>query len=94
LPSRAGSRKKLLRRHLAQRRTLYARAVNNGELRTALAVARDEAELLGLYPARQIKAEHSGLPVKVYLGVDPQELLAAPATADAAEAGNNGRCQK
>jgi hypothetical protein len=41
--------KKLLRRHLAQRRSLYARAVNKGDERTALAVLRDEAELLGLY---------------------------------------------
>jgi hypothetical protein len=50
------SRKKLLRRHLAQRRNLYARAVNAGDYRAALAAARDEAELLGLYPAR--RAEH------------------------------------
>jgi hypothetical protein len=43
------SRKKLLRRHQAQRRNLYARAVNKGDERTALAVLRDLAELQGLY---------------------------------------------
>ena len=43
------SRKKLLRRHLAQRRNLYAKAVSAGDYRAALAAARDEAELLGLY---------------------------------------------
>jgi hypothetical protein len=58
LASGERSRKKRLRRHLAQRRNLYARAVTTGELRTALAVLVDEAHLLGLYPAHQIK--HTG----------------------------------
>jgi hypothetical protein len=48
------SRKKLLRRHLAQRRNLYAKAVSAGDYRTALAVVRDEAELQGLYPPKKI----------------------------------------
>src|SRR5205807_2639399 len=43
-------RGKLVNRHHAQRRALYARAVNVGDLRTALAIVKDEAELLGLYP--------------------------------------------
>jgi hypothetical protein len=43
------SRRKLLRRHLAQRRNLFAKAVTTGDLRTALAVASDEAQLLRLY---------------------------------------------
>lgn len=43
------SRKKLLRRHLAQRRNLYAKAVPQGDIRAALACIADEAELLGLY---------------------------------------------
>jgi hypothetical protein len=45
-------RDKLLARHVAQRRALYARAVHAADYRTALAVARDEAELQGLYPSR------------------------------------------
>jgi hypothetical protein len=44
------SRKKLLRRHLGQRRNLYAKAVSAGDYRTALAAVQDEAKLLGLYP--------------------------------------------
>jgi hypothetical protein len=40
------SRKKLLRNHLAQRRNLYAKA--------ALAIKKDEAELLDLYPPKKI----------------------------------------
>jgi hypothetical protein len=44
------SRKKLVRRHLAQRRNLYAKALSAGDYRAALACVRDEAELLGLYP--------------------------------------------
>jgi hypothetical protein len=44
------SRKKLLRRHLAQRRNVLGKAMSAGDYRTALAALRDEAELLGLYP--------------------------------------------
>src|SRR5437763_1732927 len=42
------SRKRLLKRHLAQRRRLYARAVESGDWRSALAALRDEAELCDL----------------------------------------------
>jgi hypothetical protein len=42
-------RGKLLRLHLAQRRLLYAKALESGDWRAALAVKKDEAELLGLY---------------------------------------------
>jgi hypothetical protein len=48
------SRKKLLRRHLAQRRNLYAKAVSQGDIKAALAVLRDEAELLALYPPAEV----------------------------------------
>ena len=53
-------REKLLRRHMAQRQNLYARALQKGDDRTALAVLRDQAELQGLYPAAKVKAEHTG----------------------------------
>src|SRR4051812_17276131 len=52
-------RGKLLRRHALQRRALYARAVQDGDYRTALAVARDEAELHGLYPGRKVQLSGS-----------------------------------
>jgi hypothetical protein len=42
-------RKKLLRRHLAQRRNLYAKCVSAGDYRAALAAADSEVKLLGLY---------------------------------------------
>jgi hypothetical protein len=48
------SRKKLFRRHLAQRRNLYAKAVHAGDIRTASGILRDEAELEGLYPPKKI----------------------------------------
>ncbi len=54
------SRKKLLRRHQAQRRNLYAKAVSQGDIRTALQCARDEAELLGLYPSKGVKITGKG----------------------------------
>jgi hypothetical protein len=43
------SRKKIMRRHLARRRNLYAKAVSQGDMRTALAVLADEGKLLHLY---------------------------------------------
>jgi hypothetical protein len=49
------SRKKLLRRHRAQRQYLYGVAVTQGDVRAALACLRDEAELLGLYPAKKVE---------------------------------------
>ncbi len=42
-------RGQLLGRHVMQRRALYARSVKAGDMRTALQVVRDEANLLGLY---------------------------------------------
>jgi hypothetical protein len=44
-------RGKLLREHIAQRRHLYARAVQAGDLRTALAVLDSLAKLLALFPS-------------------------------------------
>ena len=47
------SSKKLVRRHLAQRRSLYAKAVSAGDFRVALAALDSEAELLGLFPPKK-----------------------------------------
>lgn len=44
----------LLGRHLLQRRSLYARCLKAEDFRTALQILHDEAELLGLYPAKKI----------------------------------------
>src|SRR5271166_6581890 len=44
----------LLSRHLMQRRGLYTRCLKANDLRTALAVLHDEAQLLGLYPVKKI----------------------------------------
>lgn len=46
---RESSRKKLLARHCAQRESLFARAVNAADLRTALAVVDSLAKLQGLF---------------------------------------------
>lgn len=43
------SRKRLMQRHLGIRRNLLAKAINQGDLRTALACAADEARLVRLY---------------------------------------------
>lgn len=47
--SSRAQRQKLLRRHLAQRRNLYAKAVSQGDIRAALACLDSEAKLKGLF---------------------------------------------
>jgi hypothetical protein len=62
------SRKRLMRRHLAQRRNLFAKAVNSGDVRAALACLADEAKLLNLYdppPAPGPKADPPAGPADV-----------------------------
>jgi hypothetical protein len=54
------NRERLLARHLMQRRALYARAMESGDWRTALAIATDEAALLGLYPTGKARIELTG----------------------------------
>ena len=49
------SREQALARHLLQRRALYARAMESGDWNTALAVAKDEARLMGLYDREEEK---------------------------------------
>ena len=46
-------RDKLFARHVAQRQALFGRAINAADYRTALAVAKDEGELQGLYPPKK-----------------------------------------
>jgi hypothetical protein len=77
------SRKRLFRRHLAQRRHLYAAAYQQGDIKTALSVLKDEAELRGLYPAKGIHVTGKGgapiiLEIKeeiVFLGSAPPATL-------------------
>jgi hypothetical protein len=45
------SRKRALRRHLARREALYAKAVGAGDVRAALAVLDSDAKLRNLFPA-------------------------------------------
>jgi hypothetical protein len=51
-------REEAIKRHIGMRQNLYARSIAKGDERTALACARDMAELLGLYPAK--RAEVTG----------------------------------
>jgi hypothetical protein len=54
-----GSRKRLLKRHLAQRKNLVAKSIAAGDLRTALAAMESEARLLGLFepPSKATKGD-------------------------------------
>ena len=47
--------------HLGKRRAVYAQAMKAGDLRTALAELKDEAELLGLYSGAVSEKEVAGL---------------------------------
>src|SRR5438105_990841 len=78
-------RSKAIRRHLAQRANLYAKAVNAGDVRTALAVLQDEAQLRGLYPERKttIRGKMGGAPLVLNIteeivGVRPETEALAP----------------
>jgi hypothetical protein len=59
--AREKDRAKLLALHEAQRRLLLNKALEVGDLRTALAVLRDSAQLQDLYPAARVKVETKGL---------------------------------
>jgi hypothetical protein len=48
-------RREVVARHLAQRQSLFARAVNAADYRTALAVLADEAKLRGLYDNEELR---------------------------------------
>jgi hypothetical protein len=52
----SGERRPIYQLHLAQRQALYARAIDTGDLRTALAILKDEAELRGLYENEALAA--------------------------------------
>ena len=54
------SRKRSVRRHLARRERMYGAAMNAGDVRTALAVLQDEAQLRGLYPPKTMKVKGAG----------------------------------
>jgi hypothetical protein len=54
------SRKKRLRLHVAKRQNLYAKAISQGDVRTALAAADSEAKLLGLFAATGVEVTGKG----------------------------------
>lgn len=63
-------RDRVFRLHLAQRQELYARAVNSGDLRAALAVVKDTDELLGYYPQGSTTPAGPAGPLAVKLTVE------------------------
>jgi hypothetical protein len=77
-------REKLLNRHLAQRRALFARCMAVADYSNARAVLKDEAELLNLYPAKRTEITgKDGGPVEHAI-LSPDERLAALAALHAA----------
>jgi hypothetical protein len=83
------NRDRLLDRHIAQRRALYARCMAVSDYASARAVLRDEAELLGLYPSKKTELTGSnGAPVQLHIveeivgrtpaALDVKEILVLP----------------
>lgn len=81
--------RQLLGRHLAQRRALYARAIKTSDVRTALNVLRDEANLEGLYPSLKnggtLKERFGSAPPPLSREERFHRLLAAERTGDKKE---------
>jgi hypothetical protein len=63
--STRASRKRSITWHLARREAMYAKAMNAGDVRTALAVADSEAKLRGLFPVEQHKLKVKGAPMSL-----------------------------
>jgi hypothetical protein len=88
------SHRKLLRRHLAMRRNLYARAVNAGDIGTALRIADSEAKLLDLFPSPEAELRREVEALKKQLAEieadgngSPTSGSAIPSPADRGPAG-------
>lgn len=64
-----GDRGQLINRHLAQRKTIYAKTMQGGDYRTALSALQDEAELLGLYPDAKKAGGGGDVAVQVNVGL-------------------------
>jgi hypothetical protein len=60
------NRGRLIHRHLARRRSLYAKAVAQGDIRAALAVLDSEAKLLGLFPQAQERKDAPNVHVNIF----------------------------
>ncbi len=58
-------RKRLIRLHVAQRKNIYAKAVAQGDMRSALAVLRDLAELQGLYDRNEATGKGAPIVLKI-----------------------------
>jgi len=82
----------LLVRHFARRENLYAKAVNAGDIRTALAVLRDEAELRGFYPPRRTELTgKGGGPLQYeHVPTDAERVAGITALLDRARARRDG----
>lgn len=75
------NRQKLLNRHLAQRRSLYAKAVSQGDCRAALVILDSEAKLLALFPETEETRGRKPAQATITLNVIEQLVLAPQAPA-------------
>jgi hypothetical protein len=82
-------RELLVNKHVAQRRRRYQKAMDAGDLSTALRILQDEAELLSLYPEKRgrLTIPEGGLVLNIVeeliLNQPPQAALPAPVATEA-----------
>lgn len=69
----------IIARHLAQRKRIYAKAVQGGDYRVALSILQDEANLLGLYPKKG-KSDGGGKQTTVAILIEQQRTQVLDAT--------------
>jgi hypothetical protein len=85
-------RRQSLVKQLARRDHMYAKAMNAGDVRTALAVAQDEAKLRNLYPPKRTELTgKGGGPLRYdHVPTDAERLAALAALLDRARARRDG----
>lgn len=69
----AAERSNEYQRHILMRRDLLRRTQNAGDLRLEHDILKDDAKLLGLYPAAQMDVTSGGEPLKGYVGISPDD---------------------
>jgi hypothetical protein len=82
-------RDRLIARHVAQRRNLYARALNAGQYGVALATADSEAKLENLFPAKAISVNQGAKPDDTDLSADDRLAALARLRARVDEGGGS-----
>jgi hypothetical protein len=88
------NRDKLFNRAVAQRRALLGRAASVSDYGTCLRILRDEAELLGLYPAKTVNVTPGAKPDDGDLSADDRLAALARLRAQVDEGGGGAAADR